>query len=170
MEYVRGKYIINPISPKALKGNPPDLKWASRYMDIARVVATWSSCLRRSVGSVITVGRRIVATGYNGAPAGILSCVELGSCLRETSNSGENLDRCLATHSEMNSITQAAKLGVSIEGGDLFVTTYPCNSCAKSIINSGIKRLFYLEPYNSPLAQRLLNDSIEVYQMVAVET
>ena len=101
-----------------------ELEWHKRYMGLAKEVSSWSSCLSRQVGSVITVNRRVVATGYNGAPAGVKNCKELGYCLRANSKSGENLDFCLATHSEQNAITQAAKQGVAVNGGDLYVTTY----------------------------------------------
>lgn len=129
-----------------------EIKWAKRYMKLAYEISTWTSCFRRHVGAVITVNNRIIATGYNGAPSGIPSCKELGSCLRENSKSGENLDNCLAVHAEQNAISSAARLGVSINNGDIYVTTFPCVSCMKTIIASGIKRIFYSEDYNSPLS------------------
>lgn len=134
-----------------------DEMWHNRYMELAKVVSTWTSCLSRAVGCVITKGRRVMTTGYNGAPAGVVSCREEGICLRKGSPSGHNLEVCKATHAEMNAITQAAKFGTSIEGGDLYVTTYPCVSCMKSIINAGIKRVFYWDEYDSPLTQTLAN-------------
>lgn len=141
-----------------------ELKWAKRYMSMAHLVGTWSSCLSRQVGCVITVDRRVVATGYNGAPAGIPSCKETGICLRKNSKSGENLETCLATHAEQNAITWAAKSAAALKGGDLYVTTFPCATCMKLIISSGIKRVFYSEDYNSPLARELAKKAgIEVY-------
>lgn len=129
-------------------------EWNNRYMGLAKEVATWSSCLSRNVGCILTVGRRVVSTGYNGAPAGCKSCKELGFCLRKGSASGENLETCQAVHAEQNAITQAAKFGISVKGGDMYITTYPCSTCMKLIINSGIKRVFYLEEYNSPLTKK----------------
>ena len=141
-------------------------EWNERYMQMAELVSTWSSCLSRKVGAVITVDRRVVATGYNGAPAGVKNCKELGYCLRANSKSGENLDVCVAVHAEQNAITQAAKLGVAIRGGTLYVTTYPCIHCMKMIINSGIKKIYYLNDYNSPLAKRLaLEAGVEAIQL-----
>lgn len=142
------------------------LKWAKRYMSMAYLVGSWTSCLSRKVGCVITVNRRVVATGYNGAPAGVPSCTELGYCLRQGSKSGENLEQCQAVHAEQNAITWAAKYGVALEGADIYVTTYPCITCMKLIVASGIKRLFYTEEYNSPLARELAEKAgIETYQI-----
>lgn len=141
-------------------------KWILRYMEMAKLVSTWSSCLSRKVGCIITVDRRVVATGYNGAPAGVPSCKETGVCLRKPSPSGENLDQCLAVHAEQNAITQAAKYPGSIKGGDIYVTTYPCVTCMKLIINAGLKRVFYMEEYNSPLAKILAKEAnIETVQV-----
>ena len=143
-----------------------ELKWAKRYMSMAHLVAGWSSCLSRRVGCVITVDRRVVATGYNGAPAGIPSCRETGFCLRKNSKSGENLDTCYAVHAEQNAITWAAKSDTAIRGGDLYVTTFPCSTCMKLIIASGIKRVFYGEDYNSPLSRELAEKAgVEIYQI-----
>lgn len=134
-------------------------EWNKRYMEMAKLVSTWSSCLSRHVGCVITVDRRVVATGYNGAPAGVKSCVERGFCIRKDSKSGENLDKCFASHGEMNAITQAAKMGISVEGGSLYVTTLPCSTCIKLIINAGIKEVYYIEDYNSPMTKSLAEEA-----------
>ena len=143
-----------------------ELKWHKRYMRLAVEIGSWTSCFRRKVGAIITVNRRIVAAGYNGAPAGVPSCKELGYCLRENCKSGENLDICPAVHAEQNAIASAAKIGVKIENGDIYVTTFPCVSCMKMIIASGIKRIFYKEEYNSPLAIQLASSAgIEMYQI-----
>lgn len=128
-------------------------KWNYRYMELAKLVSTWSSCLSRHVGAVITVNRRVVATGYNGAPAGIPSCMETGICLRANSKSGDNLDICKAVHAEQNALMQAAKFGISVEGGDIYCTTLPCITCVKLLINSGIKNIYYNEEYNSPMTK-----------------
>ena len=132
-----------------------DLKWHKRYMSMAKLVSTWSSCLGRQVGSVITVGRRVVSTGYNGAPPGIPSCKERGVCNRKLNND-HTLDSCLAVHAEQNSITWAAKHGISIAGGDIYTTTFPCVHCMRIIIASGIKRVFYFDDY--PATQKLATD------------
>ena len=143
-----------------------EIKWAKRYMSMADLVGSWSSCLSRKVGCIITVDRRVVATGYNGAPAGIPSCRETGFCLREGSPSGENLDVCWAVHAEQNAITWAAKSETALKGGDIYVTTFPCSTCMKLIISSGIKRVFYGEDYNSPLSRQLAEKAgIEIYRV-----
>lgn len=134
-------------------------KWDYRYISIAHHISNWSSCLSRKVGAIITVDRRIVATGYNGAPAGVKSCRELGNCLRKDSLSGTNLEVCRGTHAEQNCLIQAAKLGVSVKGGNMYITTYPCSTCMKMIINSGIKKVFYSEFYNSSLTQQLASEA-----------
>lgn len=143
-----------------------DVLWAKRYLRLAEEISTWTSCLSRGVGCVITVGRRVVATGYNGAPAGVPSCRERGYCLRKDSRSGENLDKCLAVHSEQNAITWAAKEGQSLKGGDIYVTTMPCSTCMKLIISSGIKRVFFINDYNSPLTIQLAKEAnIPLYKI-----
>lgn len=136
-----------------------DWKWPKRYMHLTKDVAEWSSCLSRKVGCIITQQNRIIATGYNGAPAGVKSCKELGICLRKLSPSGTNLDNCMATHAEQNAITQAAKLGYSINGGDAYVTAKPCATCTKLLINSGIKRVFYIEEYPSALTDTIAEEA-----------
>lgn len=141
-------------------------KWDKRFMNIADEVATWSSCLKRHVGCVITKDRRIVATGYNGAPSGIPSCAERNECLREKCMSAEDLFNCWATHAEQNALLQAARLGISIQDGTLYTTTEPCSLCAKLIINSGIKRVVYKEEYPDKFARKLLTLSkIEVVKL-----
>ena len=108
-------------------------KWDSRFMEMAHVIAGWTSCYRpgRSIGCVIVKDKRIMTTGYNGAPAGLNTRHEL----------------CYAIHAEQNAIIQAAKLGVSIDGATLYCTHQPCSVCAKMIINAGIRRVVYQEGY-----------------------
>ena len=122
-------------------------KWDKRFMEMAEVVASWSSCFQenRHVGAVIVKEKRILTTGYNGAPSGIESCAEKGECLRRKLNipSGTKHELCYAVHAEQNAIAQAAKLGISVEGATLYCTHQPCVICAKIIINSGIKKVIY---------------------------
>lgn len=134
-------------------------EWDKLYLDLAKRYSEETSCLRRKVGAVITVENRIVTAGYNGAPSGIKSCKEVGDCMRQNSESGENLQECLACHAEMNAICQASKLGTSIKNGTLYVTTKPCSLCSKLIINSGIKRVVYLEDYNDVFGEKLLKEA-----------
>ena len=126
-------------------------KWDKRFMEMAYVVSSWSSCYQenRQVGAVITRDKRILTTGYNGAGSGIQSCKERGECLRRKLNiaSGTRAEVCYAVHAEQNAIIQAAKLGISVDGATLYCTHQPCVICAKMIINSGIKRVVYKEGY-----------------------
>ena len=112
---------------------------------MAKLVATWSSCFQenRQVGAVIVKDKRIMTTGYNGAPSGIENCKSRGECLRRKLNvaSGTKLELCYAVHAEQNAIAQAAKLGISVDGATLYCTHQPCVICCKMIINSGIKRV-----------------------------
>ncbi|MDQ2985264.1 MAG: dCMP deaminase family protein [Armatimonadota bacterium] len=128
-------------------------------MDIAKTVSSRATCLRRSVGAVIERERRILTTGYNGAPRGVPHCEEYGC---------DTTKQCqLAAHAEQNAIAQAAANGVSCEGATLFVTCQPCSSCAKIIINSGIKRVVYEGDYPDPLAVELFGlASVELYRMI----
>ena len=145
-------------------------KWDKRFMEVANLVAGWSSCVRkgRQVGSVIVQDRRIVATGYNGAPRGLKHCGDLGGCLRQKLGvpSGQRHELCRALHAEQNAIIQAATLGQSIEDGTIYVTHQPCVICAKMIINAGIKRIVVREGYPDELATEILNEAgIKVIQL-----
>ncbi|ADC65525.1 CMP/dCMP deaminase zinc-binding protein [Ferroglobus placidus DSM 10642] len=118
------------------------------FMEIAKVVAKRSTCLRQNVGAVIVKDKRILSTGYNGAPMGLPHCLDIG-CLREELNvpSGERHELCRAVHAEQNAIIQAAVHGVSIKGATLYTTHQPCIMCAKMIINAGIVRVVYGKRY-----------------------
>lgn len=138
-------------------------KWDGRFMQVARLIGKWSSCLRpnRQIGAVIVRDKRIVATGYNGAGSGILSCAEKGYCLREKQNipSGTQHEICYAVHAEQNAIIQAAKLGIAIDNSVLYCTHQPCIICAKMIINSGIKRVVYEEGYPDEFSLQLFEEA-----------
>lgn len=138
-------------------------KWDRRFMQMAELVASWSSCYQenRQVGAVICKNKRVLTTGYNGASSGIVSCKERGVCLRRELNipSGTRHEICYATHAEQNAIIQAAKLGVCIDGATLYCTHQPCVICAKMIINAGIKRIVYKYGYPDDFALKLLNEA-----------
>lgn len=137
-------------------------KWDKRFMELTCNVAQWSSCFKsnRQVGAVITRDKRILTTGYNGAPAGIRSCKERGECMREKLGipSGTRHELCYAVHAEQNAIIQAAKLGVQLEGATLYCTHQPCSICAKMIINSGIKRVVYKEGYPDEFSMKMFDE------------
>lgn len=138
-------------------------KWDARFMQLARVIAQWASCYRpnRKIGCVIVKNKRIVTTGYNGAPAGIRTCVERGECLREKLGipSGTRAEICYAIHAEQNAIIQAAKLGSSIDGATLYCTHQPCVICAKMIINAGIARVVYKHGYPDDFSVQLFREA-----------
>lgn len=129
-------------------------------MKIAQEVSTRSTCLRRRVGAVIVKDKRILATGYNGAPAGLNHCLEVG-CLRDQLNvpSGEKHELCRGLHAEQNAVIQAALHGVPISGSSLYSTHKPCSLCAKILINAGVKEIRYIEGYKDELADEMLNEA-----------
>lgn len=129
-------------------------------MSLARLAATRSTCLRRRVGAVIVKDRMVLSTGYNDTPRGMKNCGD-GGCDRCRSGAapGTALDTCLCLHAEQNAIIQAAYHGVSIAGGMIYSTHQPCLTCAKMIVNSGITRIVYHEPYPDALAERMLCDA-----------
>jgi len=134
--------------------------WETYFMDIAFLVAKRSTCRRRAVGSVIVKNRRILSTGYNGAPSGIRHCIEVG-CLREELKvpSGQCHELCRGIHAEQNAIIQAAFHGVSIKDSTLFCTNLPCSICAKMIINAGITRIFYHSGYADKMSEEMLKEA-----------
>ncbi len=145
--------------------------WDKYFMDIATLVASRSTCLRRNVGTCVVKDRRILTTGYNGAPTGIAHCEDVG-CLREKLKvpSGERHELCRGLHAEQNAIIQAAKTGISLEGAIMYVTNHPCFICAKMIINSGIKKVVYKEGYSDKEAEDFLKKSgIEVVKLEGYE-
>ena len=138
-------------------------KWDRRFMEMARLVATWSSCFQenRKIGAVVVRGKRILTTGYNGAPAGVTSCMQRGECLRRKLNipSGTRHEVCYAVHAEQNAIVQAAKLGVCLEGATLYCTHQPCGQCAKILINAGVTRVVYEQGYPDEFALALFDEA-----------
>lgn len=136
------------------------LPWPEYFMRIAFLVAERSTCLRRKVGAIAVKDKRVLATGYNGAPAGTAHCLDIG-CLREKMNipSGQRHELCRGLHAEQNVIIQAAVHGVSIAGATIYCTTQPCIICTKMIINCGIKNILYAEGYPDELSQDMLSEA-----------
>lgn len=132
----------------------PDLD--TYFMQLAVLIASRSTCLRRQVGAVIVKGKQVVSTGYNGAAAGHPHCLEIG-CARDGLPSGQNMERCRGAHAEQNAINFAARYGIAIEGASIYTTALPCSACAKSIINSGIARVVYEVDYPDPQAKDILS-------------
>jgi len=134
--------------------------WDEYFMDIVSLVARRSTCLRRGVGAVLVKDKRLLTTGYNGAPSGLRHCLEVG-CLREEKkvSSGERHELCRGLHAEQNAIIQAAVHGVSIKGATLYCTNHPCSICLKMLINAGITEIVYRDGYSDDLAARMLEES-----------
>ena len=134
--------------------------WDEYFMKIAEDVAERATCIRRKVGAVIVKDKRILSTGYNGAPAGISHCTEK-TCLRTIYNipSGERHELCRGLHAEQNAIIQAALHGVSINDAAIYITNQPCSICTKMLINSGIRKFIYRHPYNDKLAAEMMEEA-----------
>jgi dCMP deaminase len=122
--------------------------WDEYFMNIAKVVASRSNCMKRKVAAIIVRDKRVVSTGYNGTPRGTRNCNE-GGCPRcnNFATSGTALDECLCSHGEENAIVQASYHGVSLKDGVIYTTFAPCLQCAKMIINSGIREVVYNMEY-----------------------
>lgn len=136
------------------------LPWPDYFMNITYLVSERSTCTRRRVGAVAVKDKRILATGYNGAPAGVPHCLEVG-CLREQLGipSGQRHEICRGLHAEQNVIIQAAVHGINIQGAELYSTTHPCVLCSKMLINCGIRRIYYAEDYPDDLATAMLREA-----------
>jgi dCMP deaminase len=145
--------------------------WDVYFLDIAHFVASRSTCLRRHVGAIVVKDKRILTTGYNGAPSGLAHCLEIG-CLREEMHipSGERHELCRALHAEQNAVIQAAVHGVAIAGSTLYVTNQPCVICSKMIINAGIVKVVYDAGYPDALSRDfLLEAGIELVRAPGTE-
>ena len=141
--------------------------WETYFMNITNLVAERSTCLRRAVGAVLVKDKRILSTGYNGAPANLKHCSEVG-CLREQLGveSGKMHELCRGIHAEQNAIIQAAYHGVSVKGAVIYCTNQPCSICARMIINAGIVKIYYQSGYADALAKELLGEAnIELKQI-----
>jgi len=134
--------------------------WNEYFMDITRLVARRSTCMRRQVGAVLVKEKNILATGYNGTPTGITHC-DVTGCLREQLKvpSGERHELCRGLHAEQNAIIQAARHGVNIEDSVLYCTNSPCIICTKMLINAGIREVIYLEGYADQLSMEMLDEA-----------
>lgn len=134
--------------------------WDEYFIKIVELVKSRSTCLRRQVGALIVKDKRILSTGYNGAPSGCKHCSEVG-CLREKLNvpSGERHELCRGVHAEQNAIAQAAYSGTSIRGGTIYVTDQPCVLCAKLAINAGIEKIVFKGDYPDKLSMDLLQEA-----------
>ncbi|MPN40067.1 tRNA-specific adenosine deaminase [bioreactor metagenome] len=134
--------------------------WDDYFMEIAAMVATRSTCLRRQVGCVIVKDRRILSTGYNGAPSGVSHCSETG-CRREKEGipSGQRHEMCRGVHAEQNAIIQGARYGIILQGATAYLTTQPCSICTKMLINAGIEEIIFDGDYPDEMSRLLLKEA-----------
>jgi dCMP deaminase len=134
--------------------------WDEYFMSIAELVAQRSTCLRRQVGAVIVKDRRVLATGYNGAPGGVAHCDKVG-CLRGQMGvaSGERHELCRGVHAEQNALLQAATFGASVHGAAIYTTHQPCFICTKMLINAKIEKICYKKEYPDELAIGMLKEA-----------
>ena len=134
--------------------------WEQYFMEIAKLVSSRSTCLRRQVGAVLVKDKHIIATGYNGVPSGLEHCSTRG-CLREQLNipSGERHEMCRGIHAEQNAIIQAALHGVSTEGAVLYCTDQPWYFMQQMIINAGITAVYFQGDYPDALAKSMLSEA-----------
>jgi len=125
--------------------------WDEYFIKIADMVGTRGSCDRGRAGCVITRDRRIVATGYVGSPVGLPHCDEVGHEMHTVTHEDGTISRhCIrTTHAEQNAICEAARMGISLDGGTLYCKMTPCYTCAKMIINAGIKRVVCAQDYHA---------------------
>jgi dCMP deaminase len=139
---------------------PPRPSWEDYFMQIAEVVATRSSCLRRHVGAVIVKNKQILSTGYNGVPRGLAHCEDRG-CLRDQMGipSGERYELCRGLHAEQNAIIQAAYHGVAVNGSEVFTTLQPCVTCAKTLINAGIVAVYFRGTFPDELSMDIFKEA-----------
>lgn len=137
--------------------------WDDYFLDLANLVSTRSTCDRLHVGAVIVKDKNIIATGYNGSPAGMPHCDEVGHELEGGS--------CVRTiHAEQNALLQAAKHGHSVEGANLYITHSPCYTCAKLIVTSGIKRVYVSELFRSTKGVDLLREAGVYFEVITQST
>ena len=137
------------------------------FMEIAEVVSKRSTCLREQVGAVLVREKHILSTGYNGAPAGLDHCEDVG-CLRQRLKvpSGERHELCRGVHAEANAIIQAALHGVNTEDSTMYCTHQPCSMCTKMAINAKVKEIVFRVPYPDALSLELLKDAkIEIRRL-----
>ena len=146
-----------PGGGETMAGRP---SWDEYFLEMARVIASRSTCLRRSVGALLARDRRILSSGYNGAPSNLPHCEEVG-CLREQLGiaSGERQELCRGLHAEQNAVIQGALHGVNVRGSTLYCTTQPCVICAKMLINAGVERVVYQGDYADRLSLELLEQA-----------
>ena len=138
--------------------------WDEYFLEVAQLVSRRATCLRRKVGAVLVKDKKILATGYNGAPSGLKHCIDIG-CLREKLKipSGERHELCRGSHAEQNALIQASLYGVNVKDSTLYATNQPCIICVKMLINADIKEIVITGGYPDKMAMDFLKEAgIEV--------
>lgn len=130
------------------------------FLKIAFEVAKRSTCRRRNIGAILVKNKHILSTGFNGACSGLKDCLELG-CLKDELKipSGQGQEVCRAVHAEQNAVIQAALNGVCIDGATMYCTHSPCGWCAKTIVNSGIKKCVCSIIYSEEIFKNLFEEA-----------
>ncbi|ACA60435.1 deoxycytidylate deaminase [Candidatus Desulforudis audaxviator] len=142
--------------------------WDEIFMEQAHLMARRSTCLRRHVGAVLVRDNRAIASGYNGPPSGLPHCDERGGCLREQLGvpSGHRQEICRALHAEQNVILQLAITGLNGRDATLYVTHFPCFTCAKLLVQLGVRRIIYQLGYPDQFSADLLDEAgIQLFLM-----
>lgn len=134
--------------------------WDEYFLEMAQLISKRSTCLRRRVGAVAVRDKRILATGYNGAPSGLAHCIDIG-CIREKLGipSGQRQELCRGLHGEQNVIIQAVLHKVDLTGSTIYVTNQPCVTCSKMLISAGVKEIVISEGYPDELARKMLKEA-----------
>ncbi|HOB11526.1 MAG TPA: cytidine/deoxycytidylate deaminase family protein [Syntrophomonadaceae bacterium] len=134
--------------------------WNEYFLEVADLVATRSTCLRRQVGAVLVKDKRIISTGYNGAPRKLKHCSETG-CLRTENDipSGQRYELCRGVHAEQNAIINAAYYGISTQDTVMYCTNQPCIICARMIINAGIEKVVHRGNFQDDIALELMREA-----------
>ncbi|MBI1389866.1 MAG: hypothetical protein GC154_15610 [bacterium] len=158
----------------ALSENRPS--WDEYFMLLAKLAATRSTCFSRPVGAAIAKDKRLLATGYNGAPPGAWHCIDKKQCYwRQPENQTPGIEPrelSRAVHAEMNAIAHAARNGIAIEGASIYVTMSPCVNCFKVLLSAGIKRVFFehIYDFNNNGGDKFLLDYYKQYADLAEVT
>jgi len=141
--------------------------WDEYFMSIVNAVGQRATCDRGRSGCVIVKEKRILTTGYVGAPSGLPHCDEVGHLMKSvTHEDGSISQHCLRTaHAEANAISQAARFGISLDGATLYCKMTPCDACAKLLINAGIKKVVCEKRYHRGAQELLEKAGIEVNVM-----
>lgn len=139
------------------------IPWNQYFMLQAVLLSLRSTCERLSVGAILVRDKRVIAGGYNGAVSGDDHCIDVGCYVVD--------GHCLRTiHAEMNAVLQCSKFGIPTDGAEIYVTDFPCLQCTKSLLQAGIKKIYYMRNYhNDDYAIRLLKRKKVAVEQVKVE-